>query len=72
MRNLLEQLFQEPTKEEIEAGMKLRDLCIQNELELPEQLMTLQYFAGIEPGLIISKVSALNTPLIEGAMNFWH
>lgn len=72
MRNILEQLFTEPTEEEIAAGEKLRDLCIQNDLEIPEQLMTLQYFHGIEPGLIVSKVNALNTPLIEGAMHYLH
>ncbi|AMM43606.1 hypothetical protein FDG95_gp385 [Pectobacterium phage vB_PcaM_CBB] len=72
MRNILEELLKEPTEEEMQASAVLRDLCIQNELEFPEQLFMLQYFAGIEPGLIVSKVNALNTPLIENAIHVMH
>ncbi|EBS4516637.1 hypothetical protein DQT32_04410 [Salmonella enterica subsp. enterica serovar Braenderup] len=72
MRNMLEELFREPTEEEAQAATVLRDLCIQNSLEFPEQLFALQYFAGIDPSLIISKVNALNTPLIENAMHVIH
>lgn len=68
MRNILLELFEEATEEEVQASMVLQDLCIQNDLVFPEQLYALQYFEGIEPGLIISKVNALNTPLIENAM----
>lgn len=72
MRNILEELLKEPTEEEMQASAVLRDLCIQNDLELPEQLFMLQYFSGIEPGLIVSKVNALNTPLIESAIHVMH
>lgn len=72
MKNLLQELFREPTEEEAKAAIVIRDLCIQNELELPEQLFTLQYFNGIDPSLIISKVNAVNTPLLENAMHVIH
>lgn len=72
MKNLLQELFREPTEEEAKAAIVIQDLCIQNELELPEQLFTLQYFNGIDPSLIVSKVNAVNTPLIESAMHVLH
>ncbi len=72
MRNILEALLEKPSDEELQAHSVLRDIVVQNELNLPEQIMTLQYFAGIEPGLIISKVNTLNTPLLESAMCYAH
>ncbi len=72
MKNLLQELFREPTEEEMQAHSVLRNIVVQNELDIPEQIMTLQYFAGIEPGLIISKVNTLNTPLLESAMCYAH
>ncbi|QOI70968.1 hypothetical protein pEaSNUABM50_00028 [Erwinia phage pEa_SNUABM_50] len=73
MFTALESLVREEvSEEEVKAGLKLRDLCIQNDLDIPEVLMTLHYFNGIEPKLIIDKVSALNTPLLENAMHVLH
>lgn len=72
MREFLQAVFGDIADEEIEAGAKLRDLCIQNELEVPEQLMTLQYFSGIDSKLIITKINAVNTPLLENAMHVIH
>ena len=74
MRDFAEMLKEiiQPTEEEIKAGEVLRDLCIQNDLEFPEQLMTIQYFTGIEPSLVVSKVNAVNTPLLENAMHVLH
>lgn len=72
MREFLQAVFGDIADEEIEAGAKLRDLCIQNELEVPEQLMTLQYFSGIDNNLIITKINAVNTPLLENAMHVIH
>lgn len=68
----LQELFREQTEEEQKAAMVLTDLCIQNDLEFPEQLMALQYFEGINPNLVISKVNAVNTPLLENAMYVIH
>jgi len=74
MRDLREALMDilQPSDDELKAGEILRDLCIQNDLEFPEQLMTIQYFSGINPSLIVAKVNALNTPLIENAMHVLH
>lgn len=72
MRQFLEALIKEPTEEEQNAAIVIRDLCIQNDLQFPEQLYALDYFNGIEPRLIISKINALNTPLLENAMHVVH
>ncbi|SOK58829.1 hypothetical protein [Yersinia phage fHe-Yen9-03] len=72
LKDLIEELNRVPTESEQQAGLKLHDLCIQNDLEIPEVLMTLNYFRGIEPELIVSKINAVSTPLIENAMYVMH
>ncbi|AFC21482.1 hypothetical protein GAP32_034 [Cronobacter phage vB_CsaM_GAP32] len=75
MRNIVEVLFnasREVSEEERQASEVISDLCQKHELVLPEQLMAMNYFSGIDFNLIVSKVSTLNTPLIPEAMFYTH
>ena len=60
----LENLFREPSEDEIKATRILHSIMGEEGLlEMPEQMSMLYYFCGIEPELIAKNVSVLSTPL---------
>lgn len=72
MKDFLRELFGDITEEQEKAGEIIRDICVSNHTNLPEMIITLNYFSGIDPVNIIEKVNPINTPLIESAMHLYH
>jgi hypothetical protein len=65
-------IFEEPSDEDRQMSEVLQPICLREDYSMGDTVFALRYFNGIEPNLIITKVSVVNTPLTFGAMRYVH
>jgi len=70
--DFIKKILEEPTEEENQMADVLRLICVQDYLTTFDTITALRYFNGLEPKLIINKISVVNTPLIYEAMRYAH